>query len=455
MGDFGVQKMFGQITEGEEKIATDTSLVVDEVLKNIGIYGPAVILALSFLYTPELSKTAGVQCFHPNAQGFTERLYMNNYCWENLKDYNHIEENLKNSDFEAKVSEMENGERSRTTYTRDVSEGKSLAYHRSFVLAMLVAMFMCILPSTFWAVIDLDKEIKLKADYLEVGIEEAFQLVIRQMVSLVKSELATTDVNEAESGGSVKARLKAHKIALANSEANPFANAEVKFECFSKLIQLKLKEQRLVMRYLNKRFITILLIIITSAWLYWLYVEDTTAEFDCRLPMSPLVDVDGGTNLRNNGLEYVVRCGLNGVAIRIFLVKILIICNILAIIFAGYCWFMERSNCKNTRRNFRIMTELAFPSHITKILSDNVHGNSDLDLLLFLTMRNLERENNKLFNTVSFALRSAEASCAGGFSFEKENQMSEYFYEHLYGIVARGMDDDTDMEAIAKNVASD
>jgi len=446
MGDFGVSKMFGSLTQGEEKIATDTSLIVDDILKNIGIYGPAVILALSFLYTPELSKSAGVQCYHPEAQGFTERLYMNNYCWEKLQDYN-PKEGRESFDFEAT---LENDGRNRVDWTQSATEGGSLAYHRSFVLAMLVAIFICILPSSVWAVIDFDKQIKVQGDYLEVGVEEAFQLVIRQMVSLVKSELATTDVIEATQGP-VKTRLKNHLLALHESGNSPFTNSDKKFGGFASLIKLKLQEQKLVLQYINKRFATIILIILTSSWLWWLYVDDTTGEFDCLIPMSPL---DSNGNTRENGVQYIVKCGLDGVAIRIFLVKILVLANILAIGAVAYQWVAERADCQKTRDDFRTITELAFPDHVVKNLKQTVHNTSDFDLLLFLTMRNLERENNKLYSTCSFALRSARAS-TGGSGLNKDENISTEFFEHLYGIVARGMSDDEEVEATVQRIGSD
>jgi len=445
MGDFGVGKMFGQITQGEEKIATDTSLVVDDILKNIGIYGPAVILALSFLYTPELSKAAAVNCYHEHAQGFTERLYMNNYCWESLQDYNHAT-SKSDFDFEARLSSPDGLQR--LTFTEDAVAGNNFSYHRGFVLALLLAIFICILPSSIWAVIDFDKKIKLQGDYLEVGVEEALQLVLRQMNSLVKSELATTDVVEAAQDKNVKTRLQAH---IKKMKQQPDGDgrglaSEQKFNCFQTLIQAKLGETKLVMQYVNKRFLTVFLIIVTSAWLWWCYVDEGTSFFDCRIPMSPLT-ADG--KLRTNGVEFIVRCGLEGVAVRIFLVKMLMLGNVIAVAAAGKQWLAERSECEETRKDFSIMTEGAVPGRVTRSLRTSVVRHSDFDLLLFLTMRNLNREENKLYQTCAFALRSAKATT------NDSEEVSKLFFEHLYGIIARAESSDAEVEAGINRIGSD
>ena len=134
MGDFGVNSMFGKLTDGEEKVSVDTSLAVDEILKNVALYAPAALLAITFLYTPELSKSAGVQCFHKDAQDWTQMLYVNNYCWESLKGY-------ANSD------EREISQRNGTDgipIVSDSSPESNLNYHRAFPFAILTKYFIFI-----------------------------------------------------------------------------------------------------------------------------------------------------------------------------------------------------------------------------------------------------------------------------------------------------------------------
>merc|ERR1712174_133865 len=99
------------------------------------------------------------------------------------------------------------------------------------------------------------------------------------------------------------------------------------------------------------------------------------------------------------------------------------------------------------------MTETAFISDsedsvIVTSLAGKYQGQTDFDLLLFMTMNNLENENNKLFQVCNFALRSAKASCDFGAKSNEEG-ISEAYFEHLYGIVARSLDDDSEVEQVA------
>ena len=96
------------------------------------------------------------------------------------------------------------------------------------------------------------------------------------------------------------------------------------------------------------------------------------------------------------------------------------------------------------------MTEMAFTNELQNVLQPNKMGMTDLDLLQFLTMRNLEREDNKLFSTCLFALRSAEANAGGD-----REALSEEFFEALRGVVARGLDKDEEAEKLAENAGAD
>ena len=412
------------------------------------------------------------------AGGFTERLYMNNYCWENLKDFDKTPGAPGQAeDFEAKIDI--NGDRK--TFTREgITESGDMGYHRSFVLAMLFASFICILPSIVWAVIDYDKDIKVQGDYIEVGVEEAFQLVLKQMVALVKHELAT-EGNEMISGVPVKKRLQefGNKIrstvanadgsktlpeAVEEKEKNVFNSTDAKFGCFAKLIQVKLQSKLLVRSYLMKRLVTVVLITIASYFLYSLYIAQNSDFFDCRVPFSPLQEiiVDGQKkyDLRENGVEIIARCGLDGVGVRIFLIKLLLAANAVGLLFCLSLMYTENSSCKSCRNDFRMMTESAFisdnqKSMVISSLSSKYISQTDFDLLLFMTMNNLENENNKMFQICKFALRSARASCAFGANATEEG-ISEAYFDHLYGIVARSLDDDSEeVKKVSANVTSD
>ena len=145
----------------------------------MALYAPAALLAITFLYTAELSKDAGVECFHPNGQGWTERLFMNNYCWESLTGYN--------SPMDREIT-VRNATDSDLQIWTDSSSTENLNYHRAFPFAILTCIFVGLLPTIFWSVIDLDRKIKIEADYLEMGIEESLQLTLRQMVEAAWTE---------------------------------------------------------------------------------------------------------------------------------------------------------------------------------------------------------------------------------------------------------------------------
>lgn len=319
MGDFGVGKMFGQITEGEEKVATDTSLAVDEILKNVSLYVPAALLAITFIYTPELTKSGSVQCFHMNTQGWTEMLYVNNYCWENLEAYS---PNLDETNIFDNVMNRLFSNKSVPTSGQAIP-GENLEYHKSFTLVMLLCIFLGLLPSIIWSVIDFDQKIKAKADYIEMGIEEALQLVLRQMVSLVKAE-NESEKNETEGGVSVKDRLTQHIRNMHNKplEENPFANTEVKFEGYQKMIRNSKEKKKLSTQYMIKRLITMLLLILISVVIFGTFVVQTTDQFDCKVPMSPQDNVYANQQLtdelqkRQFGVERTVTCTLEGVVVR-------------------------------------------------------------------------------------------------------------------------------------------
>jgi len=278
MGDFGVSGAFSKMADGEEKVATDTSLVVDEILQNVSLYMPLALLAVTFLYTPELSSAGAVQCFHDQAQGWTEFLYINNYCWESLQAYStpggfktpKVTENYKNQIINLQANNS-------LPVELDAVKSTNLNYHRAFVLVILVVIFIGLFPSIVWSVIDFDRKIKVQADYLEMGIEEALQVVMRQMVSLVKAE-DESDENEGESGFSVKTRLQNHlKYLEENSGSpdveNPFSNTEVKFECFTKLMKNKANQKKLIWQYYFKRVLTMALLSGVSYGLWFLYVQ--------------------------------------------------------------------------------------------------------------------------------------------------------------------------------------
>ena len=121
--------------------------------------------------------------------------------------------------------------------------------------------------------------------------------------------------------------------------------------------------------------------------------------------------------------------------------------NAVAILYAIFSWSTERADCREARRKFALMTKMAFTNELYEIIRPANRGMTDMDYLQFLTMRNLDREDNKLFGTCSFALRSAQASLNDP---TDEEELSEKFFEHLYGIVARGLDDDKDVEDLAE-----
>jgi len=89
---------------------------------------------------------------------------------------------------------------------------------------------------------------------------------------------------------------------------------------------------------------------------------------------------------------------------------------------------------------------------------------TDLDLLMYMTVRNLEREQNKMWETCRFALRSAKASSINkkmmhGDDMEmaslKQPSVNDDYYDHLYGIVARGLDSEEEVEKVAEKAVAD
>lgn len=85
----GVHEKLKDLAAGKDKEAADVSLPTDVVLSKAAIYAPLGILAITFLYSPELTTEGGVECFHPDTQGFTSMFYVNNYCWEDLSNFEH------------------------------------------------------------------------------------------------------------------------------------------------------------------------------------------------------------------------------------------------------------------------------------------------------------------------------------------------------------------------------
>ena len=86
----------------------------------------------------------------------------------------------------------------------------------------------------------------------------------------VISELES-DENEQASGKSAKWRLKDHINKLERTDDNPFANTEVKFECFTKLMERKIQSKKLVFQYALKRLFTMANLIVVSVFLWMFY----------------------------------------------------------------------------------------------------------------------------------------------------------------------------------------
>lgn len=462
MGDFGVNSMFGKLTDGEEKVSVDTSLAVDEILKNVALYAPAALLAITFLYTPELSKSAGVQCFHKDAQDWTQMLYVNNYCWESLKGY-------------ANANERDIEQRNGTDgipIVSDASPDSNLNYHRAFPFAILTCVFLGLLPTIIWSVVDIDRRIKIQADYLELGIEEALQLTLRQMVSLVQAEQESEE-NEQESGLTTKQRLNEHIKSLRDpnhEHYEDFKNTGVKFECFEKYLEAKQKTTRLIRRYILKRLTSVISLLIVSWGMYILYVKQDQSVFNCLVPFTPTNEFG---QIRSNGVQRMVKCTLEGIPIRLICIQFLVLINLFAIIYALVEWFKEHDACTKAKSDFRDMCALSLElKALATESSTTTASNSkwysfqytDLDLLMYMTVRNLERENNKMWETCRFALRSAKASSINkkmvtGDDMEmaslKQPSVNDDYYDHLYGIVARGLDSEEEVEKVAEKAVAD
>ena len=145
-------------------------------------------------------------------------------------------------------------------------------------------------------------------------------------------------------------------------------------------------------------------------------------------------------------------------------------------------WFKEHDACTKAKSDFRDMCALSL--ELKALISNNNQSSTsgtsskwysfqytDLDLLMYMTVRNLERENNKMWETCRFALRSAKASSINKFMPQENtgndmemaklnengsgSDVNDDYYDHLYGIVARGLDSEEEVEKVAEKAVAD
>jgi len=192
----GIEDKLKALTAGKHKEAADVSLPTDVVLSKAAIYAPLGILAITFLYSPELTTEGGVECFHPDTQGFTSMFYVNNFCWESLNNFEHKNSTTLSSIWKPKIQVEELKSIDKTL--------ENFSFHRNFPFVILAILIVGTLPDLVWNLLGIDKKIKFDADFLKCGVEEALEISLRQMVSFVKSN------DQIEGDVKISKRLEAH-----------------------------------------------------------------------------------------------------------------------------------------------------------------------------------------------------------------------------------------------------
>ena len=125
-----------------------------------------------------------------------------------------------------------------------------------------------------------------------------------------------------------------------------------------------------------------------------------------------------------------MRCSLSGIGTRISCTKCLVFINIIAVLYVLGEWWGEHKACKKDKTRFRRMADTALNWKLDE-KNTSFYSYMDLDILMYMTIRNLERENNEKWLTVSSALRSATDSARDYKGDDKEDKIAETFYRMI------------------------